>query len=60
MRYVFGGVAGEMVPTSLALLLFLVASTAQCSNYSIVNTTVGGKLAAKRIQNDDTGKIGLQ
>ena len=41
----------------LVSALFLVIFTARGSHYSIVNTTVGGMLKSKRIQNDDTGEV---
>ena len=40
----------------LALAVLLAASSVRCGHFSIVDTTVGGMLASKRIQNDDTGK----
>lgn len=40
----------------LLVVFFLVTSLAEGSVFSIIDTTVGGTLAAKRIQNDDTGE----
>ena len=40
----------------LASILLILTSVSDGARYSIVDTTVGGVLAAKRIQNDDTGE----
>jgi hypothetical protein len=41
----------------LASFLFILACVSDAARYSIVDTTIGGVLAAKRIQNDDTGEF---
>ena len=43
----------------LASFLFILACVSDAARYSIVDTTIGGVLAAKRIQNDDTGEFSL-
>ena len=41
----------------LASFLLILACVSDAARYSIVDTTVGGVLAAKRMQNDDTSEF---